>query len=446
MYNPYVLIIGASLLVALSYVYEMVSKKTKIPSVLFLISTGVLVSMLLKSLDINIEQGTFVALELLGIIGLIMIVLEAATDLEITRDKLGMIGKSLGISIIVLLFTSVSIALIIRYTLQEPFFNALVYAIPLSVVSSAVLIPSVHSLSAGKKEFMIYESTFSDITGIMFFNFIVIQKGDILSVSGGLSLVVTIVVSIVFSYLLVMFFSRLKGGVKLFLMLAILALLYAIGKMMHMSSLLIILIFGLVMNNSRKFFMGRLKKYIDFKTTDIIGNELKLVTAESAFVVRTFFFVTFGMSIEIRMLTDPTVIIIGSMIVAILYLVRYINLKLFLKTEIFPEIFLAPRGLITILLFYSIPATYLIEDFSVGILFFVILATSLIMMAALIKSHSGAVEDLSLGGSGGESRMVIDASGPYCEIHDNENGYEKSKCADNIRKINLNNNYDDKTE
>ena len=446
MYNPYVLIIGAGLLVAMSYVFEIISKKTRIPSVLFLISTGVLVSMLLKSLDINIEQGTFVALELLGIIGLIMIVLEAATDLEITRDKLGMIGKSLGISIIVLLFTSVSIALIIRYALQEPFFNALVYAIPLSVVSSAVLIPSVHSLSAKKKEFMIYESTFSDITGIMFFNFIVIQKGDILSVSGGLSLIVTIIVSIVFSYLLVVFFSRLKGGVKLFLMLAILALLYSIGKLMHMSSLLIILIFGLVMNNSRKFFMGRLKKYIDFKTTDIIGNELRLVTAESAFVVRTFFFVTFGMSIKIGMLADPTVIIIGSMIVAILYLVRYINLKLFLKTAIFPEIFLAPRGLITILLFYSIPAAYLIEDFSVGILFFVILATSLIMMAALIKSHSGAVEDLSLGGSGGESRMVIDASGPYCEIHDNDNGYEKSKCADNIRKINLNNNYDDKTE
>ena len=48
--------------------------------------------------------------------------------------------------------------------------------------------------------------------------------------------------------------------------------------------------------------------------------------------------------------------------------------------------FIAPRGLITILLFYAIPQEYSIGIISEGVLFFVILVTSLIMMFGLMRS------------------------------------------------------------
>ena len=50
--------------------------------------------------------------------------------------------------------------------------SAWLYATPLSILSSAIIIPSVTGLKENKKEFHIYESTFSDIIGIMMFYFL----------------------------------------------------------------------------------------------------------------------------------------------------------------------------------------------------------------------------------------------------------------------------------
>ncbi|MFW5663222.1 MAG: cation:proton antiporter [Bacteroidota bacterium] len=324
-------------------------------------------------------------------------------------------------ALLILVISSIAIALAIMLILSEPFFNSLVYAIPLSVVSSAVLIPSIHTLTQKKKEFMIYEGTFSDIIGIMFFNFVVLQEGSIFSISGLGNILLTILLSIITSYLMVFFFSRMKHSIKLFLMLAILALLYSIGKKFHLSSLLMIFIFGLVLNNARLFFRSKLKDYLDFKVVDLITKDFKIVTSETAFLVRTFFFVAFGLSINLQVFFEPTVILVGSVIVIILYLVRFINFKLFLKTNVLPEIFLAPRGLITILLFFSIPPIYQIQDFSSGILFFVIISTGLIMMIALmvtpeIKADTVTIIDVDMGSAPFTNSEHVEPTGPYCDI------------------------------
>ncbi len=431
MLDPYIIIISASVLIALSYVFDKFSKIVKVPSVLFLIFTGIIVHYTFGDLVREYEATIMTLLELFGIIGLIMIVLEAAVDLKLSREKTGLIGKSLGMALLVLIITSVGIAYILKLTLNEGFFNSLVYAIPLSVVSSAVLIPSVHSLTQQKKEFMIYESTFSDIAGIMFFNYVVIQSGRFFSLPGLGSLLLTIVVSIVVSYLLVFFFSKLRTGAKIFLMIAILALLYSIGKQLHLSSLLIILIFGLVLNNSKLFFRGKLANSVNFYTIDDISIDFRIITSESAFVVRTFFFVVFGMSIDLSVLLDLRVVGIGTSVVLFLYLVRYVNFKLLLKTNAFPEIFLAPRGLITILLFYSIPAAYMIQDFSIGILFFVILATSVVMSAALIMTREKELEDLTHREFDGIN--PFDPVGPFCEIDDSCQPGNELKYIENIK-------------
>ncbi len=401
MYDPYIFLIGISLLVAMSYIFNLASKNFKIPSVLFLIFTGIILKYIMDQYHINLGDELNNSLQTLGIIGLIMIVLEAAIDLELARDKLKIIWKSLYLSVILLFLSAVSIALIISTYLNEPFINGIIYAIPLSVVSSAILIPSVHSLTKSKKEFLIYESTFSDIIGIMFFNFVVLSEN-----TGGFSasifieIAATILASVILSYILVFFFTKIKTQVKIFLMLSILTLLYAVGKQFHISSLLIILVFGLVLNNHHIFFKGFMSKMLTKESVDFLAIDFRVITAETAFLIRTFFFVAFGMSINLAVLLDINVIVIGTLIVLVLYSMRYLNFKVFLKTNVYPEIFLSPRGLVTILLFYSIPAHYLIKDFSIGILFFVILTTGIIMMIALMatpKEKSGEMEPVAKG-------------------------------------------------
>ena len=49
-----------------------------------------------------------------------------------------------------------------------------------------------------------------------------------------------------------------------------------------------------------------------------------------------------------------------------------------------PQIWVAPRGLITVLLFFSIPAQHALESFNQGILVFVIIATGIIMTIGMI--------------------------------------------------------------
>lgn len=66
------------------------------------------------------------------------------------------------------------------------------------------------------------------------------------AVGFAVNIVLTIVLSLVASYAIILIFQQIKSQSNLFLLIAVPLLLYAIGKQLHLSLLLIILIFGLV--------------------------------------------------------------------------------------------------------------------------------------------------------------------------------------------------------
>jgi len=390
-FNSYGFIIGASLVVVLSYFFNIVAKKTNIPSVLMLLLLGILVSAGLNILGyqrINLQP----ALEVLGIAGLILIVLEAALDLELTRDKWPIIWKAFTLAILSLGISAVSIAAIMSVYLDFSLHKALLYAIPLSIMSSAIIIPSVVNLQADKREFMIYESTFSDILGIMAFYFIIesFQHNESTSLTLSIlsNVLITLVTSVVISIVLILIFQKIRTQVKLFLFLSVLFVLYSVGKLLHLSSLLIILIFGLMLENREQIFRRFLKRYIDETVLGQIIANFKLITVESSFIVRTFFFVIFGMSLTLASLLKWKVLLVSIMIVMLLYAIRYLFLWLIIRKDFFGLLFLIPRGLISILLFYAIPLEYKSPVFDPGILLFTILFTSIAMSVSLIRqSH-----------------------------------------------------------
>lgn len=395
--SPYVLIIEASIVLILSFFFGEVSKRTSIPSVLMLIITGVLIHLGLIAAGIP-EYDFFNLLELLGIVGLIMIVLEAALELKLERDKLAPIAIAFAIALVGLLGSAWLTALILEHFVEGMTnLQAWIYAIPLSILSSAIIIPSVVHLRNDKKEFHIYESTFSDILGIMVFYFLVgkMPNGETGDHGGsflsfGLTTIATIILSLVFSYVIVFVFQNIKSHTKQFLLIAVLLLLYSVGKLMHLSSLILIFLFGLVIANMDIFFKGPLKTMLDKGKAEEIYHGLHVVTLESAFVVRTFFFVIFGITIVFSSLASWSVLGISALCLVVIYLIRWLLLRVSLGSDILPQLYIAPRGLITILLYYAIPPEAKVANFSEGILLFIIIGTSLIMTWAMIADKRRA--------------------------------------------------------
>ena len=382
------MVIIGSLIVIISYLFNLVAKRYSIPSVLLLILLGMALHGVISATGLDAPDMTPI-LEVLGIIGLIMIVLEASLDLELTGEKRKLISRAFFTALVNLILSALLVGGVMILYLEVDLTTGLLYAVPLSIMSSAIIIPSVSALDNEKREFMIYESTFSDILGIMLFYFLISSMETSgfgqMSLSVLLNLSLTVLVSVAASYFLIFLFQKIRSELKLFLLIAVLILLYSLSKMLHLSSLLIILVFGMILSNRHIFFPGKLRRFLDEDQMVGIFDNFKMITLETSFVVRTFFFVIFGFTILLVSLLDLKVWLVSLGILGILYGIRYAYFRLVIRRNIFPDIWLAPRGLITILLFYSIPEDLVNETFNTGILLLVILASSITMAVALIR-------------------------------------------------------------
>lgn len=386
--NPYMVIIAGCIILILSSLFNWLSKHLNIPSVLMLILLGICIRILLDYLEVSFISNKMDILAGIGIVGLVIIVLEAALELELSREKRPLILKSFFIALLSLSSCIAVITWLLNSLLIGDLFTSLIYSVPLSVVSSAIVIPSVGSLLKRNKEFLIYESTFSDILGIMVYFFLInsieTESASDIIIHTSINLAITIILSVIIGYVLVFLLEKLQSQVKMFLLMAVLVLLYSLGKLFHFSSLIMILVFGIILNNSRIFFFGKLKTWIDFDSLKKVQTNFHILTTESAFFIRTFFFVIFGMSLQLRDLIDLKAALISLLILAGIYLIRMICLKIFMVKRMFPELFISPRGLITILLFFSIPVSLQSSEFNPGIVLYVILITSGIMAISLI--------------------------------------------------------------
>jgi len=387
--DPYVQVIAFSSIIIISYLFNIISAKTNIPSVIMLIALGVVIKLVLENSGSKVPDLHMI-LKIVGTVGVILIVLEAALDLELSREKWPIIWKSLMVALLGLILSTFLIAIVFQSLIGLEGIQAYFYAVPLAIMSSAIIIPSVGGLVLHQKEFMVYESTFSDILGIMLFYFM-IEHADAESAVGVMTsiignIVITLVLSVLASFGLIILIQRIKSQLKLFLLIAVLLLLYAVGKKAHLSSLVLILFFGLMLNNSKVFFRGKLEKYADGGILKNVLHDFHMITLESAFVLRTFFFVIFGISIVLSTLVSWNVVLISLIVAIILYVSRLLLLLIFKRNDTFPLLYIAPRGLITILLFFAIPEEYASVAFDSGILLFVILTSSFIMTISLIQN------------------------------------------------------------
>lgn len=378
------IIIAIVSLLLFAYIFDITSAKTKIPSVILLLFLGWGVKQASSFFEISIPNLTSI-LPILGTIGLILIVLEGSLELELTRSKLPMVRKSSLLAFLPIVIISLILGYVIHIYSGIAFKSALSNAIPLAIISSSIAIPSVQNLLSKNKEFITYESSLSDIFGVVLFNFVTFNDYFSFESVGLflLQIVLIIIISFIATLGLAFLLSKIKHSVKFAPIILLVILIYELSKIYHLPALIFILLFGIFLGN-----LDELKhiNFIQRLRPEILNNEVhkfKDLTAEMAFLIRALFFILFGFLIETTEIINTDTIIWALGITGLIFIVRFLLLRM-LKIETNPLLYIAPRGLITILLFLSIPLEQISPLVNNSLIIQVIILTALVMMFGLM--------------------------------------------------------------
>lgn len=379
-----------SLLVICSFFYNYLLERFQIPSVILLIATGVLLKFIAEIAGIYHSPNAN-ALALFGTLGLITIVLEAVLDLKVAGHNYQKVLVALICATLSIVLISILVGIFIHLIYPISYRSAMIYATPIAIISSAIVIPSISGLSPELKEFLVFESIFSDIIGILAFNFFTnVEPGNWLSFGEfSLSFAGILILSAVISIPLALILNHGKRDHQHVFILAILIFIYGLAKHFHMSALILILVFGLMLNNMPLIFSKTRYRHL-FKKRDMQNElaDMQSLTGEFAFIIRTFFFILFGFSINLELLFSLKALSIAAGMLIIAYAIRYLSFFIFRVKNTKVATFIAPRGLITVLLFFQIPDNLKYSGFDGGIIFLVVIFTSIIMSASLIAGRN----------------------------------------------------------
>jgi potassium/hydrogen antiporter len=383
----YYIIIFLCLTLLISYLFEITSKYTKIPGVILLMIFGLLLRYITEFNGFKIPDFS-ILLPVMGTLGLILIVLEGSLDLTLSSDKQRLFNISFATSFILFSIFLGIFTLILHYYFKISFKTAIINLIPLGIISSAVAIPSSRHLHKDDRDFIVYESSISDIIGILLFDFVLFNNG---SVGRGVFLfiievVLTIVSSVIISAGLAYMLHKIGHHVKYIIILTVVVLIFILAKLAHWPSLLVVLIFGIILNNNQLFQSKFTKRHIDFQEFNKNLISFKQITGEFTFLIRSFFFLIFGYYTSLSELFNPHTLILSITICISIFLLRGIFFRYILRQSSVPLLFFAPRGLITILLFLGVPAAYKLSFMSEGLISQIIFITILVMALGNILS------------------------------------------------------------
>lgn len=378
------IIISICLLLLIAYGFDLTSSKTKIPSVILLLLLGWVVRQVVNTLQLAVPDLS-VLLPVFGTIGLILIVLEGSLELEFSPSKIPLIKKAIGVALFPMLLLAISMALLLQQILSTGFRDSLLNIIPLCVISSAIAIPSARSVARANREFIVYESSLSDILGVLLFNFVAGNEDFGFQAFGGfvLELLMILVVTFLATILLALLLRKIDHPIKFAPIILMVILIYALAKVYHLPGLVFILFFGLLLGNLDELKSFRWIQWLHPEKLQAEVTKFHEFTAEATFLVRSLFFLLFGFLIENAELANTETLVWAAGFTAAVFLIRYLVLRLF-RLPVKPLGFIAPRGLITILLFLSIPAQKMMAPVNRSLIIQVIILTALVMMAGLL--------------------------------------------------------------
>jgi len=372
-----VAILAIAGLLVLAYLLDHAGRRYKLPSVVLLIGSGIALRQLLDPTGVDLKWIDPLV-PVLGTLGLLLIVLEGALDLTVTRERARLIVVSassalLGFAVTLAAFT----ALFMAVREMAPV-NAIVVAIPFAVISSAVAIPSASGFPKEPREFVVYESSLSDILGVLVFYSWLNAAGNprdfaIDLVGGG---AVSLAIALLVAPAMFFFINRLEGHVRFLPLIAGVVFLYGAGKALHLSPLVLVLGCGLLLNNPHLGHWSRRLSAVRVKDYDQTLKEFKGLVAELTFAAKSFFFLLLGYWTDLASMRAVHAWALAAAVFGVVYLSRYAILWLLRQPYARALVWIAPRGLITVLLFLAATSAGMTAEFPLGAVMLTVLATS----------------------------------------------------------------------
>ena len=385
-------------LIALAFVANQLFKRTRVPDVIVLMVTGLILGPLLGMVSGSEFQPITHAL---GTLAVILILFEGGLELEL-HAMLRHFTGSLLLSFLAYAFSLVTITMVMRWSMHIPLTEALIVGAVLGCTSSSITLPVLQQIEASTpaRVTMILDASLSDTFAILTVGILLDLGhsngpiatrfvGQLLFV-GFISFLLAVVVGFAWSYLLPKvpdprFWNPLT--------LAVVLLLYAAAEHVHVSGLITVFFFGIFLANIRR---TELEVVRDSLGLEFAGEEhhTQVLTfhAELSFLVRTFFFVLLGAVVEFRELIHylPQVVgVLGAVILARALAVRASSWSWrglhTLERELI--LWIMPRGLITVVLALQVIQVRGKElEFLPALAFATILATNLMVIIGSIRA------------------------------------------------------------
>ena len=373
-------LVAISVAVLLSYWYLHLGRQLRLPAVVFLLLTGLALRAAADVAGWQVDVPPAL-LPVLGTVGLILIVLEGALDLKLSPGRRAFLLRTFGAAAFGVIVTAAAVAVPVKFFFDLSWMHAVLVAMPFAVISSAVAIPSAESLSLQDREFVIYESSWSDILGVMLFNaaLVAVSSGHGFTlnlVGGGLAV---LVLGALLGLGMIWLVGHLQGHVKFLPLIFALILVYGAAKALNLSPLLIVLVLGLMLNNPQMLEKVKGLGRLHSARYDVELDKLKHLTAEATFLVRTFFFLLLGFGTDLRAFADLGAWGLAILLAALIFGLRWPLMRLLSGSGTRPLAWAAPRGLITVLLFFSIPPQLVPAGFPVAALILLVLISCIAM-------------------------------------------------------------------
>jgi len=384
-------ILAASAMLLFAYLLDIVGRRWRLPSVVLLIVSGIVARLVLDSIQLQLHWIDPIV-PVIGTLGLILIVLEGSLDLKVTRERLPLIGRAATSTLLGFAATLAGFAALFRLVMNFDLSLAVLAAIPFAVISSAVAIPASHGLPDHPREFIIYESSLSDIVGVLVFYAWLNADGSLpgftfdLLGGGGVSAATAVAVALLVYY----FINQLEGHVRFVPLIAGLVCIYAVGKELHLSPLIMVLGCGLLINNPRLITWHAKLRPLHSANYDQTLHEFKGLVAELTFATKSFFFLLLGYWTDLSQMASLNAWMIAAAGIVIIYASRWLILAVLRQDAAHRLLWIAPRGLITVLLFLTASEGGRLAGFPLGSVMLIVLATAALTALAHRQAASPA--------------------------------------------------------
>jgi len=345
-------VFSVGLIIFAAHFFTALFERTRIPDVLPLIFIGILVGPLFNIL--SPDDFGYVG-PLLSAVALALMLFEGGSHLTLETLK-----TSLKDCVVLALMTFILTVLITTgttyYLMGEDLMPALFIGAVLGSISPAVVVPIVRmlDLSENTRSTLVVESAITDVLSI------IIALGILKTfLSGhktimefiGTNIIATMSMSLVVGFAGAVIWSAILEKIRkfpntIFTSLAFIFILYGLSENLGYSGPISVLIFGIILANSKKIPLNIVQKFGADHLIEFTSIE-KTLFSEVIFLVKTFFFIFLGMSIQFG---KGKILFFGILLTFLIYGSRLILTRLIIPkntpgNEAAMISFIIPKGL-----------------------------------------------------------------------------------------------------